>query len=86
MASSSLRMTTGRVTSSIFDIAVRREAWFSWFPFPPIVLCVRQDMTDVDDVPAVLDDRDQPVLVSTDVEHRERIRGIAVRKFCADIG
>lgn len=43
-------------------------------------------MPDVDDLPAVLDHQDQPVLVPTNVEHRESIRGIGMREVGADIG
>ena len=47
---------------------------------------MREDMPDVDDLPAVLDHRDQPVPVAADVEHRESIHGIGMRKVGADIG
>lgn len=47
---------------------------------------MREDMPDVDDLPAVFDHRDQPVLVAADVEHRESIHGIGMRKINADIG
>ena len=47
---------------------------------------MREDMPDVDDLPAVLDHRDQPVLVAADVEHRESIHGIGMRKVGAEIG
>ena len=47
---------------------------------------MREDVPDVDDLPSVLDHRDQPILVAADVEHRESIHGIAVREVGADIG
>lgn len=47
---------------------------------------MREDMPDIDDLPSVLDHRNQPVLVAADVEHSEGIHGIGVRKVGADIG
>ena len=47
---------------------------------------MREDVPDVDDLPSVLDHRDEPVLVSADVEHRESAHSIGMRKVGADIG
>jgi hypothetical protein len=46
---------------------------------------MREDVADVNDPPSVLDHRDEPVLVSADVENRENIHCIGVRKVGADI-
>src|SRR5579863_316112 len=47
---------------------------------------MREDVPDVDDLPSVLDRRDEPILISADVEYRERARCIGVRKVGTDIG
>ena len=47
---------------------------------------MREDVPDIDDPPSVLDRRDEPILVSPDVEHRESIHSIGVRKVGTDIG
>jgi hypothetical protein len=46
---------------------------------------MHEDVADVNDPPPVLDHRDEPVLVSADVENRENIHCIGVRKVGADI-
>lgn len=47
---------------------------------------MREGVPDVDDLPSVLDHRDEPILVSADVEHRENAHSIGVRKVGSDIG
>ena len=46
---------------------------------------MHEDVADVNDPPPVLHHRDEPVLVSADVENRENIHCIGVRKVGADI-
>ena len=46
---------------------------------------MREDVADVNDPPSVLDRRDEPVPVSADVENREDVHCIGVRKVGADI-
>jgi hypothetical protein len=43
-------------------------------------------MPDVDDLPPVLDERNQPVLIAADVKYREITDSIGVREVSADIG
>ena len=47
---------------------------------------MREDVPDIDDPPSELDRRDEPILVSPDVEHRERVHSIGARKVGTDIG
>jgi hypothetical protein len=47
---------------------------------------MREDMPDVDHLPSILDRRDEPILVSADVEHSEDAYGIGVQKVGTDIG
>ncbi len=44
---------------------------------------MRQDVPDVDHLPAVFDRGDKPVLVAPDIEHRERTHHVRVRKIFA---
>jgi hypothetical protein len=39
-----------------------------------------QDVPDVDDLPAILDQRDKPIFVAAAVEYREGTHGIGMRK------
>src|SRR5579863_1130658 len=45
---------------------------------------MREDVPDVDALPSVLDHRDERVLVSADVEHRESAHSIGIRKAGTD--
>jgi len=42
-------------------------------------------VADIDDLPSILDHRDQPVFVAANVEDREPIHGVGVRKIRTDI-
>ena len=47
---------------------------------------MREDVSDVDDLPSVFDEGDQPVSVAADVEDRERTHSIGMRKVGAHFG
>jgi hypothetical protein len=47
---------------------------------------MREDVPYIDNVPSVLVHRDQPVLVSPDIEHRENAHCVGVGKVGTDIG
>lgn len=46
---------------------------------------MREDVADVDNLPPVFDHEDEPVLVSADIEYREKPHGSGVRKAGADL-
>jgi hypothetical protein len=52
----------------------------------PIVLCMCEDVADIDDLTSILNHRDEPALISADVENRENIHHVGVRKIRADVG
>ena len=47
---------------------------------------MREDVPDIDDLPSVLEYRDEPIFVASNVEHRESTYRVGVRKVGADIG
>ena len=47
---------------------------------------MREDVPDIDDPPLVLDYRDEPIFVASNVERRESTYGVGVRKVGTDIG
>ena len=47
---------------------------------------MREDVPDIDDLPSVLEYRDEPIFVASNVEHRESSYRVGVRKVGTDIG
>ena len=47
---------------------------------------MREDVPDIDDLPSVLEYRDEPIFVASNVEHRESTYRVGVRKVGTDIG
>jgi hypothetical protein len=58
----------------------------SFFPRPTIVLCVRQDVADVNLVSIVMHGRDQSSLVPAEVKNRKLSHRIRMRKRRAQLG
>ena len=56
----------------------------SLLPFLLVVFVMPEDKADVDYLPAVLDDRNQPVFVPRDFEYRENFHRIGMREIAAD--